>query len=210
MQMVSLSASARTTEQSARDLRVQGRVPGVVYGNSENMLFSCDEVELRKAYIQAGESTVVELALEGKTIPVLFHTYDLDPVSDRFIHVDLYAVDMKKEVEAEVHIRMEGESPAVKDLGGILVTTLDSVTVRALPSKLPHDLPLDLSALTEINGALHISDLPVPEGVTILQEADEVIVLVQEPRAEEPEEAPATEAAEAAAPAEGAAQEAAA
>lgn len=212
MEKVALLAATRTAEESVKDLRKQGKVPGVVYGNSKNMMLHFDEVALKKAYVKAGESTLVELDADGTKLPVLFHAIDQDPVSDRMIHVDFYAVDMNKEVEAEVHIRFEGESPAVKE-SAILVTALDTVTVRALPANLPHDLPVDLSKLVAFGDTITVADITVPQGVEILNDKEEVIVIAQEPRPEEVEEAPvvvegaegAVATAEGAAPAEGAA-----
>lgn len=188
MEKIALPTSPRTTDDSVKNLRANGMVPAVIYGNTANTSVSIEEVALKKAYVKAGESTLVELEVGGKNVPVLFHALDFDPVSDRMIHVDFFAVDMNKEVETDVHIRLTGEAPAVKDLSAILVTALDSVTVRCLPANLPHDLPLDLSSLTEFGAALHVSDLVVPEGVEILNEGDETVVIAQEPREEEPEE----------------------
>ncbi len=208
MNMVSLTTAPRQTDISARNLRRGGTVPCVVYGNkTENVSFQCEIVALTKAYTKAGESTLVELDLEGKKVPVLFHEVKFDPMSDVISHVDFYAVDMNKEVEADVTIHFEGESLAVKE-GGILVTAIDAIAVRCLPKNLPHNLPVDLSKLVAMDSQLTVADLVVPAGVTLLLEPDTVIALVQEPRAEEVEEAPAADAA-AAVPAEGAAAPAA-
>ncbi len=190
------------------DMRRSAIVPGIVYGNVDtNVMIAMNEVELKKTYIKAGESTLVEIETDGKKIPVLFHAVDFDPVSDRMIHVDFYAVNMKEEVEADVHIRFEGESPAVKDLSAILVTALHEVTVKALPANLPHDLVVDLGKLVEFDSTITVADIKVPDGVTIINDLDEVIAIAQEPRAEKVEEPVAAEGAEgaAAAGAEGAA-----
>lgn len=210
METLSLSVATRTMDASAALLRREGQIPGVIYGNTQNTLISVEEVALKRAYIKAGESTLVHLTFDGNTLPVLFHALQFDPVSDRFTHVDFFAVNMKEEVEADVQIRLEGESPAVKELGAILVTPLDTVTVRALPANLPHDLVVHLTELTEFDGTLTVADIVVPEGVTILNEPTDVLVIAQEPRAEEVVEAPVAAegiegvAAEGAAPAEGA------
>lgn len=185
MDKVALSASARSADSSVKHLRKQGQIPGVVYGNkTENTSIQMEEVALMKAYVKAGESTLVDLDIGGKKVPVLFHEVEFDPVSDRMIHVDFYAVDMNKEVEAEVPVHFEGESDAVKE-GGILVTALDHVTVRCLPANLPHDFKVELSKLKAFGDSVTVADLSVPEKVEILTEADAVIAVVQEPRAEE-------------------------
>jgi len=207
MEKVALLANPRTAEDNVKDLRKQGKIPGIVYGNEQHAMLHFDEVALKKAYVKAGESTLVELDMGDKKLPVLFHAIDQDPVSDRIIHVDFYAVNMKKEVEAEVIIRFEGESGAVKE-NAILVTALDTITVRALPANLPHDLPVDLSKLAAFGDTITVADIKAPQGVEILNEPEEVIAIAQEPRAAEVEEAPVAAegapAADGAAPAEGA------
>jgi large subunit ribosomal protein L25 len=211
MDKVTLKALKRTTDQSVKEMRIQGSVPGNIYGNVEgNVLMSMDEVELKKAYIKAGESTLVQLDVEGTTFPVLFHSIDTDPVSDRMIHVDFYAVNMKKEVEAEVHIHLTGESQAMKD-GAILVNAMHEVTVKALPANLPHELTADLAKLTEFGTTITVADLVVPDGVEVLSDPEAVIAIAQQPREEEVEEVPVVAegaegapAAEGATPAEGA------
>jgi large subunit ribosomal protein L25 len=198
MKQVPLLASARTEHMTSASRRKAGKVPGVVYGNKvENTVIECDESALKKAFIQAGESTIVELDMSGKKVPVLFHALQFDPVSDRLTHVDFYAVDMNKELETDVHIRLEGEAPAAKDLGAIIITPLDHVLVRCLPADLPHDLPVNIGALTEFGSSITVKDILVPKGVTVLTDPEAVLALAQQPREEEKPE-------EVAAPAEGA------
>ena len=205
MKMVPLKAAART-EKSAKRMRRSGLIPCVVYGNVKNTLLACDEKSLRKAYLTAGESTLVELEMDNQKVPVLIHALALDPVSERMLHVDFYAVDMKKEIEAEVPLRLSGEAPAAKDHGAIIVTPVDSVTVRCLPSNLPHELAVDLTLLMEFGSTITVAQLKVPQGVVIVDEPSTVLVVAQEPRAEEVVEAPVAAAtpAEGAAPAVGA------
>lgn len=197
MQMVSLSASARTSGISTSALRRKGIVPCVVYGNVENVAAQCVETTLKQVFAKTGESTIVELDLMGKKLPVLFHAIDLDPVSDRIIHVDFYAIDMTKEVETHVPLRFEGISPAVKDLGGILVTPLSHITVRCLPKDLPPALMVNLSGLAAMHAVLTVKDLVLPSGVQVIANANAVIATVQEPREEEVVEAPVAASAEA-------------
>lgn len=186
MAMIALQASARTKDAHVKQARRLGQIPGIIYGNkADNILVQCEEISLKKAYMKAGESTLVELALGEKKLPVLFHAVDFDPVSDRFIHVDFYAVDMKKNVTAEVHIRFEGESPAVKEHGAILVTALHEVQVECLPADLPHDLAIDIAGLKEFHDTLTVANIIVPKGVKILTPAESVIAIAQQPREEE-------------------------
>ncbi len=205
MDKIALTATARDMNSTPSALRRNGQVPCVIYGNAaKHELLQCNEQQLKSAYIKAGVSTLVELSVDGKVIPVLFQALAQHPVSDRFEHVDFYAVDMKKELEAEVALRFEGEAPAVKDLGGILVTPMTHVNVRCLPTDLPHNLTIDISSLKEFHATITVGDIKAPKGVTITDDVESVVATVQEPRAEEVA-TPATPAEGAAPAAEGAA-----
>lgn len=189
MATITLQASARDTAVSAKRLRREGQVPCVVYGNTKNAQLQCAQQTLRQAYLRAGESTLVSLEVAGASIPVLFHSIDFDPVSSEFSHVDFFAVDMNKEVEASVALHFEGESQAVKD-GGILVTPVTHLTVRCLPKDLPHNLPVTLDSLAEMHAVVMVKDIVLPAGVTVHDDPEMVVATVQEPRKEE-EVAPA-------------------
>ena len=206
MKTVSLSVEARAKDITPKDLRRDDVIPCVVYGNdTENTPIQCSHKALLNAYRQAGASTLVELTVNGKKLPVLFHAIDFHPVTEAIMHVDFYAVDMKKEIEAKVPVQFIGEAPAVKDLGGVLVTTLDHVTVTCLPTNLPQNLTVDISDLKEFGDAITIAALQIPEGVVISEEPTTVLVTIQEPRrAEEEETAEAEEGEEGAEGTEGA------
>ncbi|MEI8230005.1 MAG: 50S ribosomal protein L25 [Candidatus Peregrinibacteria bacterium] len=184
--MVPLKASARDLKVSPGDIRRSNAVPCVIYGNDvANTALSCVANEITKAYTKAGESTIVELELGDKKIPVLFHAVQFEPVSGRIHHVDFYAVNLKKEIEAPVALRFTGESLAVKELSAIFVSVQSHVTVRALPMDLPHDLEAPLSVLAKIHDVIKVSDLILPKGVQVKDQADTVLATVQEQRKEE-------------------------
>lgn len=186
MATVPLTATARTSEQVAKELRNAGQVPCVLYGNDvDNTSLQCSHKDVLKAYAAAGKSTIVELDTGSKKVPVLFHEIEFHPVSDHIIHVDFFAVNMKKEIEAQIPISYQGEAPAIKDLGGILVTSYDHVTVKCLPTALPHEIAVDLDMLEDFNSTLTVADLQVPDGVVVMEDLETVIATVQEPRKEE-------------------------
>jgi len=197
MSTVPLAATARPSEPSAKVLRRADQVPCVLYGNdTENVSIKCAYNEIYKAYVAAGKSTIVDLDIDAKKVHAIFHALSFDPVSGRITHVDFYAVDMKKEIEATIPLSFEGEAPAVKNLGGILLTPHDQVTVKCLPTVLPHNLPVSLESLVEFGDSLTVADIKVPDGVVIIDETDVMIAMIQEPRAEEVAEvAPAAEEA---------------
>jgi len=197
MEMVSLTASARSTELTPQALRRSGQVPCVVYGNhTENIALQCEHNQLLKVYAKAGKSSIVDLDASGKKVPALFHAIDFDPVSDRITHVDFYAVDMKKEIEATVPIEYVGEAPAVKELGGVMVTARDSVAVKCLPTNLPRSIEVNVEKLEDFTSSLSVADLMIPEGVAVQVEPETVIATVQEPRKEEEPIVSAEEVAE--------------
>jgi large subunit ribosomal protein L25 len=185
MEMVALSATARSKDKP-NVLRTNGKVPCILYGNeAANTSLECSHADLRRAYVKAGKSTLVDLDVAGKKVPVLFHQITFHPLTSDITHVDFYAVNMKKEIEAEVPIHFEGEAPAVKEVGGVLVTPYDHVQVKCLPSALPHHISVSLVRLAQIGDTLSIADLEVPAGVQILDDATAVIATIQEMRKEE-------------------------
>lgn len=213
MDMVQLSVAVRDPKVSPKALRRSGVVPAVVYGSgTQNKAIQCEERLLHKAFVQAGESTLVELDIAGTKLPVLFKEVDFDPLSGRERHVDFYAVNMKEEIETQVPLHFEGESPAVKDLQAILLTPHDHVTVRCLPADLPHALIADISKLAQFHDVITVADIIIPKGISITDSPETVVAIVQEPRKEEeiappvptPEEVAAAATAEGAAPVEGA------
>ncbi|MDB4978521.1 MAG: ribosomal protein [Candidatus Peribacteria bacterium] len=203
MDIIPLTVTARDTSKSPKQLRKAGHIPCVVYGNSvTNTPIQCEMKLLHKTFAKAGESTLVELQMDGQKIPVLFKAISFHPVSSHAMHADFYAVNMKEEIETTVPVRFEGEAPAVKDLGGIFIASQEEVTVRCLPANLPHELVVDISTLTELHTSVYVSDIKLPKGVEVTDDAEAVLATVQEARAEEVE--PEVVADAAAVPAEGA------
>ncbi len=185
MDMVPLQASARDLKVSPKLLRKSKQVPCVLYGNTLQMSVQCPAQELHNAFVKAGESTLVELDVGGKKIPVLFKHVDFDPVSDREIHADFYAVDMKAEIETLVPVKFEGEAPAIKALGGVFLIVHDHVKVRCLPGDLPHSIIVSVLPLEAFHASVSVKDLKIPSGVNVLDSVDTVLATVHEPRAVE-------------------------
>ena len=188
MNTLTLQAKARTeVGRKTNVLRAQGQVPAVVYGaDTEPQSITIDRNLFAKMYKAAGESSLVELVIDGKNaLHVLIHDYQTDPLRDEVTHVDFQSVDMKKEIEAEIQLKFVGESPAVKALGGTLMASLDEVKVKCLPSKLVRDIEVDISKLVTFDDAIRLSDLVIPEGVVILDDLHLTVVSVTAPRTEE-------------------------
>jgi len=182
-----LSAESRTlTGKKVARLRHEGRLPAVVYGHgtvSEPVTIDAHEFDLLRRHV--GASTLVDLAVDGKkTRPVILHGIQVDVLTRRPIHVDLFAVRMTEELTVEVQLVGTGVAPAV-EAGGTLVHPVGSVKVRALPDNLPETLHYDLSGLVDFDGTVTVADLVVPEGVAVQADPSEVIARVLAPRVEE-------------------------
>lgn len=187
MDTLTLKAQMRTLKgRKTWRIRAEGQVPAVVYGTGmEPKMVAVDRNEFVKVYKSGGESTLVDLEIEGVgTIPVLFQDHQQNPLTDEVTHIDFRAVDLTKKVEAEVRLEFVGESSAVKALGGTLVHVLEEVEVSALPKNLPSEIEVDLSMLKTFEDVIRISDLVVPEGVEILAAKDESVAVVTPPRSD--------------------------
>lgn len=183
-----LEAKTRTEiGRKTRTLRASGAVPAVVYGSgTQPRNVSVDRNQFVKMYQEAGESSIVELKIDGATpLHVLIQDYQIDPLRTEFTHIDFRSIDMNKEIETEVELEFVGESLAVKALGGTFIPSLEMVEIRALPSKLVRSIKVDISALATFDDMIRVSDLQVPEGVTILSDEEQAVASVEPPRSEE-------------------------
>lgn len=164
------------------------RIPAVVYGSGiEAQNVWIDVVQFNRVFDHAGTNTLISLVIGDakKPINVLIHDFQTESISNRFTHVDLFAVNMKEDVETEIPLVFEGIAPAVKLLGGTLVKTVDEIEVRALPSDLPHEIIVDLSVLATFEDHITVADLKIGDKVEILSDPETVIAMVSEPRSEE-------------------------
>jgi large subunit ribosomal protein L25 len=191
-----LAAASRTvTGKKVARLRHDGLLPGVVYGHGvDSEPVTVDAHEFDQLHRHVGASTLVDLSVDGKkTRPVLISSIQVNVISRRPIHIDLFAVRMTEELTVEVQLIGTGLAPAT-ELGGTLVHPVQSVRVRALPDNLPETLHYDLSTLVDYDTMITVADLVMPEGVTVQADPQEVIARVLAPRVEV-EEVPEVEAA---------------
>jgi large subunit ribosomal protein L25 len=105
------------------------------------------------------------------------------------MHADFYQVRMTEKLETEIPLRFVGESPAVKDLEGNLITEKDALEIRCLPADLVPEFEVDLSLLKTFDDVIKVADVRVPKTIEVLHDADEVIALVTAPRSDEELEA---------------------
>lgn len=167
--------------------RKNGQLPGVVYGNSkENQSVILDTREFGRAFANAGHSTIIELKIDGKESEnVLIHEVDIDPMTNEVRHADFYRVNMSKTIRTEVPLHFVGEAPAVFQQEGSLFKNIEEIEVETLPANLPSHLEVDISGLDDFSKAIHVSDIKIPEGVEVLEDAEQLVCKVEPPRSEE-------------------------
>jgi large subunit ribosomal protein L25 len=196
MATATLSATPRTETGKgvARKLRAQHSVPGVLYGHHrEPQPLVLDARELdRLVEHYATETTVVELGLDGQSVRTLIREVQRHPVKRNVLHVDFQALVAGEKVTVDIPIVLLG-TPAGAKLGGVLDQTMRELTVEVDPSNIPNHIDIDVSGL-ELAQSIHVSDVTLPEGVTVLDDPDTTICVVAPPRVAEEEPAAAPEA----------------
>ncbi|MEK7619440.1 MAG: 50S ribosomal protein L25 [Patescibacteria group bacterium] len=188
MQTITLSAQGREkTGKQSQAVRAEGFLPAVVYGRgTESKPISVAYGAFEKAYRQAGESTLVDLVIEGSgAVKTLIQDVQKDPVSDKMIHVDFYAVTMTEKLTAEIPLKFVGVAGAVKELGGTLVKNVSEVEVRCLPGDLVHEIEVPLDSLATFEDTITIAAIVRPKGIEILGAQDTIIATVMPPMTEE-------------------------
>ncbi|MBK8130057.1 MAG: 50S ribosomal protein L25 [bacterium] len=179
---LSLSAQARTPNQpKGHQLRKTGRVPGVYYTASREVKYvSFDQIEL--ARLLRKETTVLDLKLDGSTLPCVIREVQRHPVFGSLVHVDLFGVDLSKSIRVHVPVRAVGVPYGVKLQNGVLDVVVYEVEVECLPDAMPSHIDLDVTAL-KVGDAIRLEDIKI-DGVTVHGELHAVIVHVSGKKAE--------------------------
>ena len=190
MEKVVIPAEKRTvTGKQVRALRREGKLPAVIYGYGiDPISIVLDTRSSSRTLARASSSTLVTIELEGVQYPTLVREKQLDYIRNSLIHVDFLAVSMTEKLTANVAIHLEGEAPAVKEFGAIVVTNLTELEVECLATDLPERFVVDISALAEVGDGVYVRDITPPANVEILTDPEEMIVVATAAAAEEVEE----------------------
>ena len=199
---VKLTATRRTKTGRAavRKIKAQGAVPAVIYGGKSKP----EPLQVARRDIAtmlsraSGENILVELEIEGEKSGRLALVQEVQhsPLGGEVLHVDFHAVSMDEMIEADVPLEASGIPTGVKTFGGLLEQNLRSLEIECLPRDLPDVITVDVSHLN-IGDAIHVREVPLPQGVTTRVPADLTAFSVLAPTVEE---APAVEAEAPAAP----------
>jgi large subunit ribosomal protein L25 len=214
MEMVEITVERRTGQgkSQARKLRRAGSIPAIFYGPKRTTLavaIGAKEFDEKLAHLEG--SHLIRLVNDGgkdaelHDKAVLLREVQRHPTTDAILHVDLFEVSLTERLTVSVPLRFVGKAAGVVD-GGILQPILREIEVECLPTEIPDFIEVDVSPLG-IHEAVHLADVQLPAGITLISEPTQTVVTVLPPTVEEAK--PAAEAAEAApvegAPAEGAA-----
>lgn len=185
---ITLTVQNRTERgKQVKKLRESGRIPAVIYGPKEDSLaISIEARDFEKAYKEAGESSVLVLAGLKDDKEVLIHDISFDSMKGMVSHVDFYAIKKGQDVTVNIPLVFIGEAPAIK-LGGSLTKALHEIEVTGKPSKLPHEIEVDISTLETFEDHIRVKDLNLPSGITIENDPEETVAVVSEAK-EDPAE----------------------
>lgn len=194
-----LEATKRETrgKNEARRVRAAGKIPAVVYGDkSDAAVISVDpKTLLRILHSESGLNTLISLKFEGEgDTRVLVRDYQVDPITQKPLHVDFYRIAMDKVLRVTVPVMLKGEPKGVKAQGGILDFVHRDIEVECLPSDIPEHIDIDVADLL-INQGIRVRDLPTDGKWKAVSDGDTMIVHVVTPKAEVVEEPAAAAAA---------------
>lgn len=199
MDKIVINATKRTvTGKQVKTLRKQGILPGVVYGHKfDPTPISMNLREASKILRNVSQSRIVVVDIEGNQVSSLVRERQKDYIRNEYTHIDFQAVSMTEKLRTQVSVVVHGISSAVKNYNGVVFVETDSIEVEALPGDLPENIMVDISGLDEIGQSILVKHIQLGEGVEILNDPEEVIVVITA-GAEElvEEEAPEAEVAE--------------
>ena len=188
MEQLELSTTLRKEKGkgAAKRLRREGFIPGIFYGpNAQPVPLTLDPKELEKALsTEYGSRVLLKLSISGydrKKRIAMVKEIQIDPVTYRWTHADFYAIDLKREVEVEVPVKIVGASPGVK-MGGILEQIRRELMIKALPNNIPSVIEINISDLG-IGDSIHVDDI-APENYTIVADSNFTILTISSPEAE--------------------------
>ena len=186
MASASLNASPRTGtgKGAARSLRREGQIPAVIYGHNrqpQSLAINARDLDRLLERFSAA-STVIELSIAGVTARTLIREIQRNPVKRNIVHVDFQELVAGEKVTVAIPIRLVGTSEGVKLSGGILEQVLSELEIEVDPSSIPERIDADVTHLT-IGHSLHVSDLTLPPGVTVLTDEGATVAVVAAPAA---------------------------
>ncbi|VAX15393.1 LSU ribosomal protein L25p [hydrothermal vent metagenome] len=170
----------------SRRIRAEGFLPGIIYGQGENLPVTVESMAIKKILeVKGGVNNIIKTRFEGdnKERTVMIKSLDIHPIYDTLLHIDLIEVDIKKSIKISVAMEFIGVSKGVKLSGGRMNVALRSLNIECLPTDIPTAIKTPVDNL-DVGDSLRVKDLQVGPGVTILNNPETVIINVIEPKVE--------------------------
>jgi large subunit ribosomal protein L25 len=166
-------------KNQARRVRVEGKIPAVVYGAGKNSLpVSVDPRQvLRILHSDTGHNTIFDLNLSGENTKAMIVDWQYEPIKGKLLHIDLQRIAMDKVLRVEVPIMLQGVPIGVKTEGGILEQMLREVEIECLPGDIPSHIDVDVSELA-FGKVIRVSDLPHNEKLKFLTDENQPVAHV--------------------------------
>jgi large subunit ribosomal protein L25 len=167
-----------------RRLRRQGIVPANIYGHGQSRPIQASHRAFEYLLSHGGRTGVVSIAVDGRSETALMKGVQRDPRSGHLLHVEFQAVSMEESVTSSVPVRFVGESIAVTKMDGVMTHPRTDLHITARAADLPDAIEVDVSAIRELHGAIHVSDLPESPSYRINDPPEEVLAIVLPPKVE--------------------------
>ena len=182
MEQIELLATTREVlGKKVRFLRRQGITPVHLFGhNVESAALQCDTAQLKRVLAQTGQTRLINLKLDKTRKPrnVVVREVQREPRTGELLHVDFYQVSMAEKIRVDIPIVPVGEAPALKLKENFLLQELNSLTVECLPDEIPTSVELDLASLAEAEQTIHVKDITLGEGITVLNNPEQLVVKI--------------------------------
>ena len=207
MKRETVTVKPRTVHGKAvKKLRREGILPANVYGpDIKSASVELPIAEFKEVYKKVHETGLVDLLMDGQTLPVLIHNVQWHTMTNSPLHADFFKVNLSEKITSNIPVVTVGEAIAVKDKLGILLMPLTEIEVEALPTDLPEKIEINVESLAAVGDQITVADLATIPNVTFLTNAAQVVCKIDElVTAEAEEEAAAEVAAAEEAKAEGA------
>ncbi|MDP9038453.1 MAG: 50S ribosomal protein L25 [Acidobacteriota bacterium] len=178
--VVATPRSGKFNKNAARRVRVEGKIPAVVYGAGQDAVAVTVDPKLitKILHSDSGHNTIFDLDVTGTgLVKAMIVDWQHEPIKGKLLHIDLKRIAMDKMMRVSVPIQLVGVPAGVRTQGGILEHVLREVEIECLPSDIPSHLDVDVANL-ELNAYIHVSDLPHSGSIKYLAEEDATVAHV--------------------------------
>ena len=186
-----LTIDAQTRDvktENAKHLRRDGMIPGVIYGQGDNVLLKVENLYLRRVLREAGTTNLIDVNVGGKTRTVVVKEKQSHVTRGDLIHVDFYEVDMKAKITVEAELTGVGVAAPVAEGLGTTALVLYSVEIECMPDDMISQIEVDMTLIENPDDMIYVRDLPIPDTVDVLTDPEAVVARFEYTPIEEEEE----------------------